>query len=277
MAEDLRNLAMTGLHGATLRLRNIASIGLLLRRAATETGNLGFTRAVVSRVDGDCWRPVSCWVDGAEVLDCPVDEVALEHETPEMSIVRGRQAALVLDTQRFSSSATKLMKILNCTSYVAAPVVVGESVVGLLHADCGSGRQVDNFDMQVLELFAGFVGTVVERLVLAARLQAIRREATLARTSMLDVANDMLDLASPLGDGDSGDAVLRPGRPPSPHPTLTTREREVLGLMATGETNGQIASRLVVSESTVKAHVKHILRKLNAANRAEAVARYFSG
>jgi DNA-binding NarL/FixJ family response regulator len=55
---------------------------------------------------------------------------------------------------------------------------------------------------------------------------------------------------------------------------LTTREWEILGLLATGATNGQIAAALVVSESTIKSHVKRILRKLPAANRAEAVYRY---
>jgi hypothetical protein len=42
--------------------------------------------------------------------------------------------------------------------------------------------------------------------------------------------------------------------------------------MGQGYTNAQIARRLVISEGTVKSHVKHILRKLDAANRAEAVA-----
>jgi RNA polymerase sigma factor (sigma-70 family) len=55
---------------------------------------------------------------------------------------------------------------------------------------------------------------------------------------------------------------------------LTAREREVLELMASGATNTQIAQELVVSEGTVKSHVKRILRKLRAANRAEAVSRY---
>jgi DNA-binding CsgD family transcriptional regulator len=55
---------------------------------------------------------------------------------------------------------------------------------------------------------------------------------------------------------------------------LTRRELEVLRLMAAGDTNGRIARRLVISEGTVKSHVKHILRKLGAANRAEAVSRW---
>ena len=45
-------------------------------------------------------------------------------------------------------------------------------------------------------------------------------------------------------------------------------------MLATGATNGQIAAALFVSESTVKSHVKRILHKLPAANRAEAVYRY---
>ena len=44
--------------------------------------------------------------------------------------------------------------------------------------------------------------------------------------------------------------------------------------MVTGESNADIARALVVSEGTVKFHVKNILRKLNVSNRAEATARY---
>lgn len=56
---------------------------------------------------------------------------------------------------------------------------------------------------------------------------------------------------------------------------VNRRFREELAgpLMATGATNARIATRLVVSEHTVKSHVEHILGKLRAANRAEAVAR----
>lgn len=55
---------------------------------------------------------------------------------------------------------------------------------------------------------------------------------------------------------------------------LTSRETEVLRLLAQGATDRQIAERLIIAESTAKKHVQHILRKLRARNRAEAVAKY---
>jgi len=54
---------------------------------------------------------------------------------------------------------------------------------------------------------------------------------------------------------------------------LTSRELEVLELLAAGASNQAIASQLVVTLDTVKKHVSHVLSKLGAANRTEAVAR----
>jgi LuxR family maltose regulon positive regulatory protein len=55
--------------------------------------------------------------------------------------------------------------------------------------------------------------------------------------------------------------------------SLTARELEVLALLAEGKANQSIAKELVVSLDTVKKHISHILDKLGAANRTEAVAR----
>jgi LuxR family maltose regulon positive regulatory protein len=54
---------------------------------------------------------------------------------------------------------------------------------------------------------------------------------------------------------------------------LTGREVEVLGMLAAGRSNQAVARELVVSLDTVKKHVGHVLGKLGAANRTEAVAR----
>jgi len=58
----------------------------------------------------------------------------------------------------------------------------------------------------------------------------------------------------------------------SPLTDITPREREVLGLLAKGLTNRQIADRLVVSEHTVHRHVTNILRKLALPSRTAAAA-----
>ena len=58
---------------------------------------------------------------------------------------------------------------------------------------------------------------------------------------------------------------------------LSSREREVLRLLAEGMTDREIASALAISPRTVESHVSSVLRKLGVRNRAEAAQRYRSG
>jgi DNA-binding NarL/FixJ family response regulator len=53
---------------------------------------------------------------------------------------------------------------------------------------------------------------------------------------------------------------------------LTSREREILQLLADGMSNADVAARLFISQETVKSHVRHILAKLEADTRTHAVA-----
>jgi DNA-binding NarL/FixJ family response regulator len=65
--------------------------------------------------------------------------------------------------------------------------------------------------------------------------------------------------------------VLRALQSRTPNAELTMREREVLALLAKGMTNREIATRLAISEVTVKCHVGVILMRLNVTDRTQAV------
>jgi two-component system, NarL family, response regulator LiaR len=90
------------------------------------------------------------------------------------------------------------------------------------------------------------------------------------------------ELARAIRAAHSGRATLSPeavqvmvdaaSQPRAPGHDLTEREQVVLALMVEGLNNTQIARRLVVSPSTIKTHVSHILSKLGVASRSEAVA-----
>jgi DNA-binding NarL/FixJ family response regulator len=59
--------------------------------------------------------------------------------------------------------------------------------------------------------------------------------------------------------------------PASAFPQLTERERELLGLIAAGHDNSQIADELVLSRKTVRNHISNIFSKLQVAHRAQAI------
>jgi DNA-binding NarL/FixJ family response regulator len=66
---------------------------------------------------------------------------------------------------------------------------------------------------------------------------------------------------------------IRPVAPSQIFPELTEREVEILGLIAQGHTNEEIARHLVLSLKTVRNHVSNIFSKLQVADRAQAVLR----
>ena len=108
--------------------------------------------------------------------------------------------------------------------------------------------------------------------------EALRLTGTVQDVTELHAAAEALhQTASDLG---RRAAALRPSRDARNSGDLTKslspRQLEILALVAEGLSNAEIASRLYLTESTVKWHVRKILRALGVANRAQAVARYLS-
>ena len=94
-------------------------------------------------------------------------------------------------------------------------------------------------------------------------LQAVRAVAAGEAVFGSDVAGRILGVLS------SPRRSARPG----PFPMLTDREEELLTLIAHGESNAQIARRLVVSDKTVRNHITNIFAKLGVTDRAQAIVR----
>jgi len=119
-------------------------------------------------------------------------------------------------------------------------------------------------DRSVLDaLRAGALGYLTKDAGAAEIQQALHRVA--GGQAALDPAVQ-LHLVEAIADG----TPSSPAAAPLPD-GLTPREAEVLTLIAAGLSNAEIAERLVVSEATVKSHVNHLLAKIGARDRAQAV------
>jgi DNA-binding NarL/FixJ family response regulator len=174
-------------------------------------------------------------------------------------------------------------------------VVVGQAGTGLEAVKLAAALQPDLILMDIH--MPGLSGLAATRVIKAAQPDA--------RIVILTISEDDADLIEAIKSGAVGyapksleaavffdllNAVMRgeAGLPPIlaakilrefAHPKtapatddLTQRESEVLGRVAQGATNAEIAAALNVSENTIKFHMRNILQKLHARNRAEVVA-----
>ncbi|QNG38562.1 hypothetical protein F1C76_20230 [Geodermatophilaceae bacterium NBWT11] len=255
-ARELRRRDATD--DAVLGLRSAPGAEEVLAQACRELVlRCGLDRVMASEVRGGSWVPsatrarpggrparaFASWVGQHPTID-------LAHGFPEADVVRTARSVLIRSTD--ARVHTLLRDVSVAGSYVVEPVVVQGSVVALLHADVrpdGPAGEADlRHDQAVLRSFAGGLSAVLDRAVLTRELRAHRAGA------------------APVPEVSTADAV-----------DLTARERDVLRLIATGATNERIGQQLVITTGTVKSHVKRLLRKLGAANRAEATAWYLGG
>ncbi|KQZ75698.1 LuxR C-terminal-related transcriptional regulator [Nocardioides sp. Root151] len=271
------------------RLRRITDQDELLEKVCeSAAAGGGFDRLMLSRVEDDTWRPWRSYSahvgpDERAFVDWirEVPKIRLSHMLLESEVVRRREPGLVADASADSRVYQPLATAAAQTSYVVAPLIAGDRVIGLLHADL-RGHDVVELDRDILWFYAVGFAQIFERAVLLGRLRDQRAEVMRVMQTVEAVLDDLatseIDLAT--REETTALAVSRPLRPVVSdrqavlEGLLTSRELEVLTLMATGATNERIAQRLVIAVGTVKSHVKQILRKLRVENRAEAISQY---
>jgi DNA-binding CsgD family transcriptional regulator len=276
-------------------LREIRSLRLLLDATPAAICELGFDRAMVSRVEESNWVVERFFSDTDAGWASEINEIArqaparLSPSLFETDMVRRRVPLLVTGAQQDTRVDRALAEVTGSTSYVAAPIMPDGRVIGFLHADrYHQSRPVDQDDLELLAFFGDLFGQVLERTLLLERLDSLRESVGTLTGALNGTVSSCRTAAidmSPEGSGSTAALTVSLDQlsaaahtsAPAPDSVLTPRELDVLKLMATGDTNSRIARRLVISEGTVKSHVKHILRKLGAANRAEAVCRWLQG
>jgi len=265
------------------RIQSARTLTELMRTAPAELCWAGdFDRVIFSRIENSQWSPIA-WhtVQAGRPEDVAMGEFMRDARIPlsngmiEAEIVRRRVPALVRDTAAEPRTFTPFLEIGRSAAYIVAPVITGDDVMGLIHAD-SSDRPIADSDVTTVRVFADGLGLVFERLALLERLQTQKKSLSAALAAAEQALTDLTDAPVTLSRAASAPGPLQvsPASPERADDRLTAREREVFALLVSGATNAQIADRLTVSETTVKSHVKHILRKMRASNRAQAIAQY---
>jgi DNA-binding CsgD family transcriptional regulator len=274
-----------GVRDALSTLRNAQSAGVLAERAPIEARRIGFRRALFSKIEQGTWMARAAFA--VDDPDFGKELVAIGRANPrqlngpliESEMVRRCTPVVVCDPQSNPRVHTEFIRYTGTTSYVAAPITAWGVPVAMMHADRDIDCAVDEFDRYILGTYAEGLGMAIERAQLMERLQAVRRATADYLAGVHSIADDftadVLDAAElslePYAEAGRGHTSLLADERGE---RLTPREWDVLRNLASGKTNAQIATGLFVTEGTVKSHVKHILRKLGATNRTEAVARY---
>lgn len=273
---------------ALSRLQGVKTIEQMLDRAPAALCRCGFDRVIVSSIEESTWTVQRVHVQADPEWAERITQAGLghplhiDHMLVESGMVRRRAPILVDDVQNNPLTNAAIRTASQSRSYVAAPIMAEGRVIGMLHADCyNSRRHVDQDDLAVLGMFAEGFSYAFGRAALVERLHLARNEIQRMARDVATAAENLCTAQTSFGR--PLDLGAEPPAPPVAaslaantriEALLSRREIEVLSLMTQGNSNSEIATHLVIAEGTVKTHVKNVLRKLKASNRAEAVFRY---
>jgi LuxR family transcriptional regulator, regulator of acetate metabolism len=256
---------------ALLRLGAEESLGRLVNLAPRFVCQaLELDRAMLLHISGNSIVSGTAWAGTDEVAASDFARFLraahpqLTSCPPEFESVQRQLPILVTNAQHRHDVYRPLVHAARSEAYAVAPLIRGDRVIGLLHADRFPviERSLDVLDRDLLWTFASGLADLIERAASRGVPASVDEHAAVEVELHGDHPAELNGHSLAMSNG------------AGPLASLTSREHEVLMLLAEGAANAAIAGRLVISEATVKSHVRHILRKLRAANRTEAVIRY---
>ncbi len=188
-------------------------------------------------------------------------------------LVRARIALGDVDAARDAAGRLGELALGLRQEHVAAHAEVAAAAVCAAKGDGAPARHLE----VAVEIFERLGMPLEEGRARLALARALAAGGSAPATQQARAALDLFERLGAAADADGAASFLRahgsPGRVrPRSGGELTTREREVLALLADGLTNPQIAERLFISRKTAGHHVSRILMKVGARNRAEAAA-----
>ncbi|MFC3773883.1 LuxR C-terminal-related transcriptional regulator [Mycolicibacterium holsaticum] len=274
---------------ALAQLRAVGSTAKMLVKAPRLLCECcGFASAILFRVDQGIVTPAAAYsttdADLAEKVRrqfAKLGRVELDELVVETEMLRRRIPIIVHDAMNDPRTRQDMIRVTGVNSYVAAPILPQGRVIGFLHAT--TTQDITGADRDVLWAFAEGYGYALERTILLERLhqqgERIRDLVRATELALAEIREAGLQISPPAtGLTPAAAEPIRSAVFAAPdsriHQVLTRRELEIIELIAHGETNREIAERMVISEGTVKTHVSRILRKLRVANRAEAASQF---
>ena len=274
---EIRN-ALAGLRGLSPREMILAAPVVLSRE-------FGFARTMISTVRRSIWLPQHLHIENEG--DDPQSrrfreyltgaQIHLANAPLEAKVIRKRRGLLVPSPKQDKHRCKEIIDVSGCSGYVAAPITVQDRAIGMLHADRPEPDGIVTMEhLDQLEAFAECLAVAFEGAVL-------KEKAAQQHVAVGNLCAHVEELIGQskepawwqLSAGASGrrhDAYSRGDQ--RAVASLTARERQIMSHVAAGATNSEIGRCLVISEGTVKSHLKHIARKLNTSSRAAAVAVY---
>ena len=276
---------LTEIRNALRDLRGLSPREMIHAAPVVLSREFGFARTMISTVRRSIWLPQHLHIENEG--DDPQSrrlreyltgaQIHLANAPVEAKLIRKRCGLLVLSPKQDKRTCKEIIDVSGYSGYIAAPITIQDRAIGMLHADRPEPDGIVTMEhLDELEAFAECLAVAFEGAVL-------KEKAAQQHVAVGNLCAHVEELIGQskepawwqLSAGASGrrhDAYSRGDQ--RAVASLTARERQIMSHVAAGATNSEIGRCLVISEGTVKSHLKHIARKLNTSSRAAAVAVY---